>query len=807
MRLFLTALLLLSGVISHAQNTIVFNYTGAVDQYIVPPCVSQLEVTLQGAEGGGVNGGNGSTVSGLLDVVEGQILEIRVGGSGSCPNGGYNGGGEGGVANTTSNYGCGGGGASDIRIAPYSLNDRLVIASGGGGMGGGDTDAVGGNGGCDNGVTGDSPFGVGGFGGSQASGGNGGPPWITQGNTGGNGSLGIGGFGATDPCYNLGPGGGGGGGYYGGGGGGSDCYNNSPLGGGGGGSGSSLVPAGFICTGGNVNSSGSITITPIDGLTLEVFPTTPNYCEGDSIMMTITGADNYQWSPNENIDDIAGSEVWISADTTTVYTIIGSNEDCADTIDVQVNVGASYFIQNTINLCDGESYILPDGTEVNSAGSYPISFQTVNNLCDSIITTEINVYEPITVSLTQTICEGDAVVLEDGTIVNQDGIYPIVLTSLINGCDSTIITEVIVMPIYDLVEDVNACDDGNYVLPDGTTPAASGTFNFNFQTDLGCDSNVTIDLQLFPEYNFTYYEEICDGESYTLPDGSSVENQGDYTTILQTVNGCDSTISVSLVVNELPELNIGLASSYCPYEGDITLSPAPSGGNLTGDLLNGFILEHEGASAGVYNVSYSYTDNNGCANIEDLNYVLSETLYPTYDFEISCNDLHLISLVDDPDFDYSYDWYLNDEFVAFGPDFTVNFYENGEYNLALDVTDTYGCTYSFDGPVYLEHVLDIDGFFIPNVFTPNDDGKNEEFRIPSPYHLCIDYTVNIFNKWGDLIYTMTNETPNFTGLWQNGSQVVSEGVYYYTLEVKDYPCSETPELRDWCSGSFSLFRD
>ena len=34
----------------------------------------------------------------------------------------------------------------------------------------------------------------------------------------------MGGNGAIDPCYNLGPGGGGGGGYYGGGGGGSDCY-------------------------------------------------------------------------------------------------------------------------------------------------------------------------------------------------------------------------------------------------------------------------------------------------------------------------------------------------------------------------------------------------------------------------------------------------------------------------------------------------------------------------------------------------------------------------------------------------------
>ena len=58
-------------------------------------------------------------------------------------------------------------------------------------MGGGDTDAVGGVGGCGNGTTGDSPFGVGGFGASITSGGAGGPPWIDSGNT-GSGSLGVG---------------------------------------------------------------------------------------------------------------------------------------------------------------------------------------------------------------------------------------------------------------------------------------------------------------------------------------------------------------------------------------------------------------------------------------------------------------------------------------------------------------------------------------------------------------------------------------------------------------------------------------
>ena len=160
---------------------------------------------------GGPNGGNGSTVTGIIDVVEGEILEIRVGGEGGCPSAGYNGGGGGGTAGGA-NAGCGGGGASDIRIGGSALEDRLVVAAGGGGMGGGNTDADAGDAGCNAGGEGDSPFGQGGNGATQNSGGAGGPPWIGSGNNGDGGGLGLGGDGAIDPCYNVGPGGGGGGG-------------------------------------------------------------------------------------------------------------------------------------------------------------------------------------------------------------------------------------------------------------------------------------------------------------------------------------------------------------------------------------------------------------------------------------------------------------------------------------------------------------------------------------------------------------------------------------------------------------------
>ena len=204
---------------ANAQDAITFGYTGDVEIYVVPNCVSQLEIELKGAAGGGPNGGNGSTVTGIIDV-EGEILEIRVE-AGECPAAGYNGGGVGGTA-SGGNAGCGGGGASDIRIGGSNLANRVVVAAGGGGMGGGNTDANAGEGGCNAGGEGDSPFGEGGVGATQNAGGPGGPPWIGSGNYGDEGELGMGGSGAIDPCYNVGPGGGGGGGYYGGGGGGSD---------------------------------------------------------------------------------------------------------------------------------------------------------------------------------------------------------------------------------------------------------------------------------------------------------------------------------------------------------------------------------------------------------------------------------------------------------------------------------------------------------------------------------------------------------------------------------------------------------
>ncbi len=921
----------LSSQRSIGQITTTFSYTGDVETYVVPSCVYQLNVVVKGGKGGGNTGGSGSTVSGILDVVEGQLIEIRVGNSGGCPTGGYNGGGTGGAANNNANGGCGGGGGSDIRVAPYGLADRIVVASGGGGMGGGNTDAFGGSGGCISGVVGESPFGDGGGGGNSGSGGTGGPPWMGLGNQGSVGSIAQGGAGATDPCYNVGPGGGGGGGRYGGGGGGSDCFAFGTLGGGGGGGGSSLSPPGFTCVAGNVNSAGSISITPVGGLALQVTPADPMYCQGDSMFLTMTGADVYSWSPGYGIDTLSGPEVWATPDTTTVYSIIGSTEECTDTIDIQVTVvpypvltltssspsscnndpvtlnvsGAQQFswspletlsngygpvttatptetttytvtgttsgctsdtsitiayqinaesteyfcedgafqmpdgsevseegtyvaqyvsvagcdsivtlnlleqstydFQMPVSLCAGETFILPDGSEVNSPGTYPVVMQTAQAQCDSSITTVVNILQPANVQISLGLCEGEPVELGDGTIVSEEGVYTVVLTAQ-NGCDSTIIANVSIAPSYDLDVSLSACDDGSYLFPDGSLPTSSGSFDFGLQTALGCDSSVTIDLQLNQAYNLSYPAEICDGEMFTMPDGSPIGTQGDYVSLLQTNAGCDSIITVQLVVQPLPTVDLGANDSYCLYDGNIPLNPSPNGGTLSGDLLNGNELLHEGATPGDYEVSYSYTDGNGCTYTEVQPYVLATPLEPTFDFQLICNELQLQSTTSDPNTDHEYAWFLDDEAIAIFAEPVFYFDQTGTYDLGLTVTDIYGCSYSTTESVELQNALDLTGFFVPNVITPNGDDYNDRLELPAAVASCLYYTIDIYNRWGQLVYTMTPETAGFSGRKQDGTEVPS-GVYYYTLEIQNYPCLETPGLTEWCAGTLSIFRD
>jgi hypothetical protein len=350
-------------------GTQTFSYTGAVQTFTVPAGVTSIQVDVKGGRGGnGVNGsigGNGGRVQGTIAVTPGSVLELYVGGQGidcgTCATGAYNGGG-GTVAGIGQEAGTGGG-ASDIRVAPYALINRIFVAGGGGGGGYTGAAADGGDGGGLIGENGATWNGYqGGTGGTQLAGGIGGdgtpygqPDAI-------NGSLGLGGGGQGW----SGGGGGAGGGYYGGGGG--------FIGGGGGGSNfADPIATGVTHNQGIQAGPGEIILTwtgapicpsPRVPVTVTVNPAVitasanPSViCPGGSSVLSASGGVSYIWNPGGLIGNPT-----VSPAVTTTYTVTGTTgAGCTATSTVTVTVIAVPVVVAVATpalICLGDSSVL-----------------------------------------------------------------------------------------------------------------------------------------------------------------------------------------------------------------------------------------------------------------------------------------------------------------------------------------------------------------------------------------------------------------------------------------------------------------
>lgn len=134
---------------SLGTTTQTFNYTGAV-QYFIAPADGTYTLETWGAQGysffSNGDGGKGGYAKGTIELKEGDILYIYVGGQGAESSGGWNGGGSGFTdslvlsgTNFNNNSGTykvgGGGGATDIRIGGTALSNRIIVGGGGGASG------------------------------------------------------------------------------------------------------------------------------------------------------------------------------------------------------------------------------------------------------------------------------------------------------------------------------------------------------------------------------------------------------------------------------------------------------------------------------------------------------------------------------------------------------------------------------------------------------------------------------------------------------------------------------------------------
>ena len=114
--------------------------------------------------------------------------------------------------------------------------------------------------------------------------------------------------------------------------------------------------------------------------------------------------------------------------------------------------------------------------------------------------------------------------------------------------------------------------------------------------------------------------------------------------------------------------------------------------------------------------------------------------------------------------------------------------EPGKYWLALTVDN---CV--LNDTVYVAYCIDCEAF-IPNVITPNDDDKNDDFFVNLACHY-VSFRLDIYNRWGTRVHT--TDEPHWDG--RVGNEAVPAGVYFYVVHYSIPGAQARQKKKGWIS--------
>jgi gliding motility-associated-like protein len=235
-----------------------------------------------------------------------------------------------------------------------------------------------------------------------------------------------------------------------------------------------------------------------------------------------------------------------------------------------------------------------------------------------------------------------------------------------------------------------------------------GTYTQTFTTLAGCDSTFTLNLTVLPASNSNLTDAICEGDSYSMGP-YTFTSEGSYIVNLNSTNGCDSIVNLTLSIIPLP-----LASfSYTP-------------GYLTVEDNHVFFQD-----ASVQSTSVFYNLGNGQTS------------------------------------------------SSFNPD--AVYPNEGEYTITQIAFNSLGCS---DTTSLTLLVNPVSNFFIPNSFTPDNDGINDTWKISMTS--IKEYEVRVFDRWGEQLFHSDDLYNYWNGQVNNTGGKVKGDIYVYTIKIVDY---------------------
>jgi gliding motility-associated-like protein len=247
--------------------------------------------------------------------------------------------------------------------------------------------------------------------------------------------------------------------------------------------------------------------------------------------------------------------------------------------------------------------------------------------------------------------------------------------------------------------------------------------------------------------------EPCVGETITLSHENDLPS--DWTipaNAFEVVGGTSGTSSVQIVCNDAGVYQI--SANDGTDQGSITISVSTVNANfevLTGSIDRNKINVVSAMQPAPYNLPYSFDwdFDDGTTFSESITESAEDDVYRSIQ-------------------PHTYDLSSGDSI----------------FNISLNVTNGKGCTDSYDTTVTINSAIKV-----PNVFTPNADGKNDFFIITSADGT--ELSITIFSRWGNIVYE--SDQPSTIIEWDGrlkDNSFVSTGVYYYVLVPENNPAMD-----------------
>lgn len=265
-----------------------------------------------------------------------------------------------------------------------------------------------------------------------------------------------------------------------------------------------------------------------------------------------------------------------------------------------------------------------------------------------------------------------------------------------------------------------------------------------------CDTDTYVISAYSPHYTYLWSTSSEDSAITVNIDGSYWVN------IENIYTGCKNSDTINIVFSETPEINLGEDKSFCENKKYILNAYHPGYTYTWHDGSHNPYFETD--TAGIFFVNVK--NDKGCKNSDTI--ALSVIYLPRFEFgndTTICEEHYLTLNPELSDADYFWqDGSIDSVFYAG---------ETGLYFLTAKNRcgtwkDSIYVNVQYCGPVE-----------IPNVFTPNEDGVNDIFKIKG-----IDkgqWSLVIYSRWGNIVFY----TDDYKNDWE--AENVGSGVYYYIL--------------------------